>query len=232
MAMEKPQTDILLVANDIHKSYGSLEVLRGVNLELRKGEMVSLVGASGAGKSTLLQALGTLDDPDTGVIVFEGRDITALKEEEKAEFRNLELGFVFQFHHLLPEFDALENVCLPAFIAGKNREAAEKRGRELLDFLGLGDRTSHRPSELSGGEQQRVAVARALINHPKLLLADEPTGNLDSKNSENLYELFTQLKKEMGVGILITTHNETLAQAADRRLFMKDGLIMGAEKVG
>lgn len=225
MDQPNPEKDIILSAQGIVKSYGKLQVLKGVDIQLASGEMVSLVGASGAGKSTLLQILGTLDLPDGGKVFFRGKDISQLKDAEKANFRNRELGFVFQFHHLLPEFDALENVCLPGFIAQKPKEKITQRAKELLSFLGLGDRLHHRPAQLSGGEQQRVAIARALINEPSLILADEPTGNLDSKNSQHLYELFMQLTKEMGVGILITTHNEQLAESADRTLKMVDGIM-------
>lgn len=223
--MTSSEKQILLQARGIHKSYGQLKVLKGVDLMLEKGEIVTLVGASGAGKSTLLQILGTLDDPDQGEVVFENRQILNLRSSEKAVFRNRQLGFVFQFHHLLPEFNARENVALPAYIAGTDRETADRKAAELLDYIGLRDRATHKPGALSGGEQQRVAVARALINTPKLILADEPTGNLDSSNSENLYELFQRLARDLGIGFLITTHNENLAQRADRCLRMKDGLI-------
>lgn len=216
----------LLQARNIVKSYGQLQVLKGVDLSLAEGEIVTLVGASGAGKSTLLQILGTLDDPDRGEIEFGGQDVLKMRASAKAAFRNTQLGFVFQFHYLLPEFNALENIALPAYIAGQEKEAANKRASELLAYFGLSDRETHKPGQLSGGEQQRVAVARALVNSPRLILADEPTGNLDSVNSENLYQLFTQLAREMGIGFLITTHNENLAQAADRCLRMRDGQVL------
>jgi lipoprotein-releasing system ATP-binding protein len=216
----------MLQARGIQKHYGQLHVLKGVDLDLLPGELVTLVGASGAGKSTLLQILGTLDNPDAGEITFEGSSLRAMSERQKSDFRNQKLGFVFQFHHLLPEFNALENVALPAYIAGQDRKAADRRAQELLDYLGLAERASHRPNALSGGEQQRVAVARALINHPRFILADEPTGNLDSANSDRLYQLFVELARDLGVGFLITTHNEQLAQAAHRCLRMRDGLIL------
>lgn len=216
----------MLQANGIHKHYGQLHVLKGVDFSLSQGELVTLVGASGAGKSTLLQILGTLDNPDQGTVIFEGQSLSFLSERAKAAFRNEKVGFVFQFHHLLPEFNALENVALPAYIAGQDRRAADRRAAELLDYLGLKERATHRPSQLSGGEQQRVAVARALINNPRLILADEPTGNLDSANSARLYDLFVQLAAELGIGFLITTHNEELARAAHRCVRMVDGLIL------
>ena len=221
---------MLIEGRNINKSYGNLHVLKEVDIELNKGEVVSLVGSSGAGKSTLLQILGTLDLPDSGNVLFEGKDITRLTDKEKSLFRNRELGFVFQFHHLLPEFDALENVCIPAYIASKPIPGARARARELLGALNLGNRTTHRPSQLSGGEQQRVAIARALMNSPKIILADEPTGNLDSRNSEELYELIFKLAQETGVAFLIATHNEHLAGEADRIIKMKDGRIVSQEK--
>lgn len=222
----QPTAPVMLRATNIHKHFGQLHVLKGVDLDVHEGEIVSLVGASGAGKSTLLQILGTLDNPDQGEVSFENVAIHQLRESQKADFRNSRLGFVFQFHHLLPEFNAMENVALPAYIAGMDRSKANKRAAELLEYLGLTDRSGHRPSQLSGGEQQRVAVARALMNTPRLILADEPTGNLDSANSENLYGLFLKLAKELNVSFLITTHNYTLAQSADRCLQMKDGKIL------
>jgi lipoprotein-releasing system ATP-binding protein len=216
----------MLQARGIHKHYGQLHVLKGVDLDLQPGELVTLVGASGAGKSTLLQILGTLDDADAGEVSFDGSSLRAMNERQKSDFRNQKVGFVFQFHHLLPEFNALENVALPAYIAGQDRRAADRRAKELLDYLGLAERATHRPNALSGGEQQRVAVARALINNPRFILADEPTGNLDSANSDRLYALFVELARDLGVGFLITTHNEQLAQAAHRCLRMRDGLIL------
>ncbi len=225
-----PESVPLIKARGIQKWYGNLHVLKGVDLDLFPGEIVSLVGASGAGKSTLLQILGTLDAPSQGQVFFEGNPILTLKSSEKARFRNEKLGFVFQFHHLLPEFNAKENVALPSYISGKDKDSSDKRAMELLNYLGLGDRWNHKPGALSGGEQQRVAVARALINQPRLILADEPTGNLDSANSERLYDLFTQLAKDFQVAFLITTHNEALARAADRCLRMKDGIVVGEVK--
>jgi lipoprotein-releasing system ATP-binding protein len=216
----------MLKATGIKRSFGQLQVLKGVDLEVRSGEIVSLVGASGAGKSTLLQILGTLDEADAGEIWFEGEAVHKMNENKKSAFRNQKLGFVFQFHHLLPEFNAVENIALPSLIAGSDDRSAKKRAAELLDYMGLSERASHRPAQLSGGEQQRIAVARALMNKPRLILADEPTGNLDSSNSEKMYELFVQLAKELQVGFLITTHNAQLASAADRCLHMKDGLIL------
>lgn len=221
-----PPAGIMLEARGIQKHFGQLHVLQGVDLMVGRGEIVALVGASGAGKSTLLQILGTLDIPDTGQIWFDGIAIHSMRENQQATFRNEKLGFVFQFHHLLPEFNAVENIALPSLIAGMERNAAHTRAAELLDYMGLRERATHRPAQLSGGEQQRVAVARALMNKPQLILADEPTGNLDSANSERMYELFVQLAKDFQVGFLITTHNERLASAADRCLNMKDGRIL------
>ncbi len=219
-------TCAMIVAENIHKSYGSLEVLKGITLTIGQAEIVSIVGASGAGKTTLLHILGTLDRFDQGRVVIDGQDISNFNDRQLSEFRNRHIGFVFQFHHLLPEFSALENVCIPAFIAGKGRREAEGRGEELLDMLGLSDRMEHKPSELSGGEQQRVAVARALINNPVVVLADEPSGNLDSKSSGELHRLFFNLRDTMGQCFVIVTHNETLAAMADRRLSIRDGLIL------
>ena len=216
----------MLEAKDIHKYYGPLHVLKGVNLSLASGEVVALVGASGAGKSTLLQIVGTLDTADKGSVSFDGKLVSSMSGHEKAAFRNTALGFVFQFHHLLPEFNALENVAIPGYIKGTRKAQVDTRARDLLEQLGVGHRITHKPSELSGGEQQRVAVARALINQPRLILADEPTGNLDSQNSEMLFNLFFQLARDMGVAFLITTHNEQLAERAHRRLRMKDGIIL------
>lgn len=215
----------MLNASNIQKSYGAVEVLKGVSLSLVAGEVVALVGSSGAGKSTLLQILGTLDSADKGEIFFEGKNIRSLSSAQQAHFRNQKLGFIFQFHHLLPEFTALENVCMPALIANVAQHEAEKRAKELLQRLGLSHREGHKPSQLSGGEQQRVSVARALMNQPKLVLADEPTGNLDTTNSESLYQLFFELSKSMGVSFLIATHNEALAAISDRVLYIKDGLM-------
>ncbi|MBK6346350.1 MAG: ABC transporter ATP-binding protein [Bacteroidales bacterium] len=217
----------MIKATDITKSYGSLKVLKGITLEIAKSEIVSITGASGAGKSTLLHIMSTLDRADGGSILFEGIDTGRLNDRKLAEFRNRKVGFVFQFHHLLPEFTALENVCIPAFIAKTGKRQAEIRAMELLSFLNLTDRASHKPSELSGGEQQRVAVARALVNQPAVLMADEPSGNLDSANAKQLHRLFFDLRDRFNQTIVIVTHNEELAEMADRRLIMKDGLLQG-----
>jgi lipoprotein-releasing system ATP-binding protein len=216
----------MIVATDIHKSYGSLHVLKGISLEIKKGEIVSLVGASGAGKSTLLHILGTLDIPDKGNVTIDADEITKLKQRKLSRFRNLNIGFVFQQHHLLPEFSALENICMPALIGGASRTMAEKKANELLDFLRLNARAEHRPSELSGGEQQRVAVARALINQPKVVFADEPSGNLDTNSAQSLHQLFFDLRDKFQQTFVIVTHNEALAEMADRKLTMKDGKIV------
>jgi lipoprotein-releasing system ATP-binding protein len=213
----------MIQATGITKSYGNLQVLKGVDVEIGKGEVVSIVGASGAGKSTLLHILGTLDRPDSGTVKFEDRLITSMSPRQLAQFRNKHVGFIFQFHNLLPEFTALENVCIPAFIAGKNRMEVEARAAELLDFLGLGARAEHKPAQLSGGEQQRVAVARALMNNPAVILADEPSGNLDSKNARELHQLFFTLREKYNQTFVIVTHNDELAALADRALVMKDG---------
>ncbi|MEK6615842.1 MAG: ABC transporter ATP-binding protein [Bacteroidota bacterium] len=215
----------MINASNIHKRYTSLEVLKGVSLEVKKGEIVSIVGASGAGKTTLLQILGTLDRADGGTISINETNIHTLNERKLSDFRNKQIGFVFQFHHLLPEFTALENVCLPAFIAGKSKSESEAKANELLNFLGLSYRASHKPSELSGGEQQRVAVARALINNPSVILADEPSGNLDSATAKDLHKLFFTLREKFQQTFIIVTHNEELANMADRKLTMKDGMI-------
>ncbi|MFS8615446.1 MAG: ABC transporter ATP-binding protein [Solitalea sp.] len=217
---------ILLQANSIRKSYGDLAILKGIDLEVKKGEVVSITGASGAGKSTLLHIIGTLDKPDAGQVSINGMDVSRLGEKKLSTFRNRHIGFVFQFHHLLPEFTALENVCMPAFIAGKRVPEAEKEGKRLLDMLGLGGRAHHKPGELSGGEQQRVAVARALMNNPALVLTDEPSGNLDSKNSSELHQLFFDLRDELDQTFVIVTHNVELAAMADRQLVMQDGKIV------
>jgi lipoprotein-releasing system ATP-binding protein len=216
----------MLVAKGIIKSYGALQVLKGVDIEVRTGEIVSIVGSSGAGKSTLLHILGTLDYADAGTISMEGKRIDQLRGRSLSEFRNLHAGFVFQFHHLLPEFTALENVCIPGWIAGKDKPAVEQRARELLGWLGLSARTDNKPQALSGGEQQRVAVARALINQPSVVFADEPTGNLDSANANELHQLFFRLRDELGQTFLIVTHNEDLAAMSDRTLHMRDGKMM------
>lgn len=216
----------MLKAKGIYKSYGDLNVLKGVDISIQKGEIVSIAGSSGAGKSTLLHILGTLDTPDKGTIFLESNEITNYKGKALAAYRNKYIGFVFQFHHLLPEFTALENVCVPGWIAGTNSSKVRKRAKDLLSTLNLADRTEHKPSELSGGEQQRVAVARALMNAPRIIMADEPTGNLDSKNAKELHELFFELRKKYEQTFLIVTHNEELAAMSDRILHMKDGIII------
>jgi lipoprotein-releasing system ATP-binding protein len=215
----------MIVGKNIKKKYGTLDVLKGVDLHISEAEVVSIVGSSGAGKTTLLTILGTLDRPSSGEILFNDINITSLNDKKLAAFRNQHIGFVFQFHHLLPEFTALENVCIPAFINKVAKKEAELKANELLDLLGVKTRANHKPSELSGGEQQRVAVARALINNPKVIFADEPSGNLDSENAQNLHQLFFKLRDELTQTIVVVTHNETLANMADRKLVMKDGLI-------
>lgn len=216
----------MLTARDIHKYYGSLWVLKGVDVTIRKGEIVSIVGPSGSGKSTLLHILGTLDEPGKGTTSLQGRQINELKGRELAAFRNRHIGFVFQFHHLLPEFSALENVCIPGWIAGRKKKEVEERAATLLHTLGVGHRIDNKPNALSGGEQQRVAVARALINNPDIVFADEPTGNLDSANARELHQLFFELRQKFQQTFLIVTHNEELAQMSDRVLHMKDGRII------
>ena len=210
----------------IRKSFGSLEVLKGIDLHIDKGEVVSIVGPSGAGKTTLLQIMGTLDRPDSGSIVVDGVDISSLSQKRLSEFRNLHVGFVFQFHQLLPEFTAIENIMMPAFIAGKSPKEAKARALELLDFMGLADRAQHKPNELSGGEKQRVAVARALVNNPAVVLADEPSGSLDTVNKAELHQLFFDLRDKFGQTFVIVTHDEHLASITDRTIHMKDGNIM------
>jgi len=222
----------MIKASNIHKYYGELEVLKGVNLHIKKGEIVSIVGASGAGKTTLLQILGTLDvqsNKNDSTLLINNIETTYLNDKELAKFRNEHIGFIFQFHQLLPEFTALENVCLPAFIKKTPKPDAEKRAKELLDFLGLSHRINHKPAELSGGEQQRVAVARALINNPSIIFADEPSGNLDSESADNLHKLFFELREKFGQTFVIVTHNEELAEMADRKLTMVDGKIVDKE---
>jgi lipoprotein-releasing system ATP-binding protein len=216
----------MLTATDIHKSYGPLEVLKGVDISIEKGEIVSIAGSSGAGKSTLLHILGTLDLADKGEIVIDNVKVSNLHGKKLAAFRNEHIGFVFQFHHLLPEFSAVENICIPGWIAGKSNKTVEKRAHELLELLNLKDRGDHKPGQLSGGEQQRVAVARALINNPSVVMADEPTGNLDSANAKELHNLFIDLRNRFQQTFLIVTHNEELAQLSDRLLHMKDGRII------
>ncbi|MBW6482416.1 MAG: ABC transporter ATP-binding protein [Vicingaceae bacterium] len=216
----------MIKVEEVHKSYGDLEVLKGVNLEIKEGEIVSIVGSSGAGKSTLLQLIGTLDKPKSGQILINNTNTSVLKDAKLSLFRNKHIGFVFQFHHLLPEFTALENVCIPAYIQHIKKEEAEKRGIELLTSLGLQERMHHKPSELSGGEQQRVAVCRALMNKPAVILADEPSGNLDSTSAKELHQLFFDLRAKTNQTFVIVTHNEELANMADRKLVMKDGVIL------
>ncbi|RNI36650.1 ABC transporter ATP-binding protein [Hanamia caeni] len=216
----------MLIATDIHKTYGPLEVLKGVDIRIEKGEIISIAGSSGAGKSTLLHILGTLDLPDKGEIVIDNVNVSNLSGKKLAAFRNEHIGFVFQFHHLLPEFSAVENICIPAWIAGKRTKTVEKRAHELLELLNLKERGDHKPGQLSGGEQQRVAVARALINNPSVVMADEPTGNLDSANAKELHNLFIDLRNRFQQTFLIVTHNEELAQLSDRLLHMKDGRII------
>lgn len=219
----------MLKATNIHKAYGNLPVLKGVDVEIRPGEIVSIVGSSGAGKSTLLHIIGTLDTADEGLVELNGIRIDNLKGRKLAAFRNANMGFVFQFHHLLPEFTAVENVCIPGWIAGYKKKEVQKKAIELLERLGLSNRLNNKPQALSGGEQQRVAVARALINNPKIVLADEPTGNLDSANAKELHDLFFHLRKEFNQTFLIVTHNEELAKMSDRILHMKDGKIISWE---
>ena len=215
----------MIKAQNIKKSFGKLEVLKGINLEIPTGKIHSIVGASGAGKTTLLQILGTLSKPDSGEIFFNNKNISSFSEKEIATFRNREIGFVFQFHHLLPEFTALENVCIPAFIAKRSKAEAEKKALELLDYLGLTDRIEHKPSELSGGEKQRVAVARALVNNPSVVLADEPSGNLDSANRNELHELLFKLRDDFGQTFIIVTHDDNFAERSDKIIHIKDGII-------
>jgi len=216
----------MLKATDIKKSYGNLSILKGVNFEVQKGEIVSIIGPSGAGKSTLLHILGSLDKPDEGTVELKDTMISKLSGDLLSSFRNQNIGFVFQFHHLLPEFSAIENICIPAFIAKKSKKQAEARALELLDLFGLKDRVNHKPSQLSGGEQQRVAIARALVNNPSIILADEPSGNLDSENASSLHQLFVSLRDNFQQTFVIVTHNEHLAKTSDRVVTMKDGLIV------
>ena len=220
---------MMIEAKGIEKSFGTLKVLKGIDLQVEKSEVASIMGASGAGKSTLLQILGTLSTPDSGSLVIDGTDVTRLSRKEISRFRNLKLGFVFQFHHLLPEFTSLENVMIPALIAGKSEKTAKDEALKLLDTMGLAERTSHKPSELSGGEQQRVAIARALVNRPAVLFADEPSGNLDSVTKSEIHNLFFRLRDELGQTIVIVTHDPELAKMCDRTLFMKDGQFLSAE---
>ena len=210
---------------NITKSFGALQVLKGIDLHIAKGEVVSIVGPSGAGKTTLLQIIGTLDRPDSGSVCVDGIDTTTLSRKKLSDFRNRQLGFVFQFHQLLPEFTAIENIMIPAYIAGRSKKEAKNRAEELLDFMGLSDRARHKPNELSGGEKQRVAVARALVNNPKVILADEPSGSLDTKNKQELHQLFFDLRDQFGQTFVIVTHDEQLATLTDRTIHMRDGLL-------
>ena len=216
----------MIRVTDIHKSFGTLEVLKGVSLEVAAGEVVSIGGASGAGKTTLLQIIGTLSRPDSGRVEIDGRDVSALGDKALSQFRNERIGFVFQFHHLLAEFTAFENVCIPGLIGRRPRAEVERRAAELLDMMGLASRRDHKPGQLSGGEQQRVAIARALVNAPAVLLADEPSGNLDSHNRDEIHRLFFELREKLGQTVVIVTHDENLAAMADRKITMSDGTIL------
>ena len=216
----------MIKIQNITKSFGTLQVLKGISLEIDKGEVVSIVGPSGAGKTTLLQIIGTLDQPDSGSVIIDDIDVTRLRGKRLSAFRNQELGFVFQFHQLLPEFTAIENIMIPALIAGTSRKEARQRAEELLQFMGLADRAAHKPNELSGGERQRIAVARALINNPSVILADEPSGSLDSKNKQELHQLFFDLRDKFGQTFIIVTHDESLAAITDRTIHLKDGAIV------
>ena len=216
----------MIELKNVRKSYGSLEVLKGVNLKIEEGEVLSIMGASGAGKTTLLQILGTLDTADDGEVLYEGENTKSYKEKQLASFRNQNIGFIFQFHHLLPEFTALENICMPAWIAGSDKKVAEQKAMKLLKRLNLESKHNKKPGEMSGGEQQRVAVARALINDPKIILADEPSGNLDSANALSLHQLFMELKTEFNQTFVVVTHNKELSLISDRQLFMKDGVFV------
>ena len=216
----------MIKAQNIHKSFGEVKVLKGISLSVKRSEVVSIVGQSGAGKTTLLQILGTLSAMDSGSLIIDGKEVSKLKDNALSDFRNRHIGFVFQFHHLLPEFSALENVMLPALIAGRAKADAEQEAVKLLKMMNLAERTTHKPSALSGGEQQRVAIARALINHPSLLLADEPSGNLDSRNRDEIHALFFRLREELGQTTVIVTHDEGLASMADRKITMRDGKII------
>ena len=216
----------MIKVSNIHKSFGKVEVLKGVDLIINKSEVVSIVGASGAGKSTLLQIIGTLDKADSGSVMIDNQDINLLNQRKLAEFRNKRIGFVFQFHHLLPEFTALENICIPAFIAGTSKKDATNKALQLLEYMNLIDRKDHKPSMMSGGEQQRIAVARALINNPSVILADEPSGNLDSQSAKELHQLFFDLRNKTGQTFIIVTHNPQLAEMSDKTFTMKDGIMI------
>ena len=216
----------MIAIKNLHKSFGNLKVLKGISLTVKKGEIVSIVGPSGAGKTTLLQIIGTLSRPDSGSVTIDGTEVSKLNDNELSAFRNSRIGFVFQFHHLLPEFTAFENICIPGYIGGRDRREVEKKAQELIGMMGLGERRNHKPAELSGGEQQRVAIARALINSPAVILADEPSGNLDSKNRDEIHRLFLSLRDAFGQTIVIVTHDENLAAMADRKITMTDGLII------
>lgn len=220
----------MITISNIRKNFGSLEVLKGISLVINKGEVVSIVGPSGAGKTTLLQIIGTLDRPDDGSVVIDGQDITGLSRGKLADFRNRNIGFVFQFHQLLPEFSAVENVMIPALIAGKSRRQAKEKALSLLEMLGLSERVDHKPAQLSGGEKQRVAVARALVNDPAVVLADEPSGSLDSKNKSELHQLFFELRDRLGQTFVIVTHDESLAELTDRTIYMRDGMIVSGHE--
>ena len=220
---------MMIEIHNIKKSFGSLEVLKGIDMKIDKGEIVSIVGPSGAGKTTLLQIIGTLDKPDSGNVLIDGVDVTHLSQKKLSSFRNQHIGFVFQFHQLLPEFTALENIMIPAYIAGVSNKEAKQKAEELLQFMNLSERAGHKPNELSGGEKQRVAVARALINNPDVILADEPSGSLDSKNKEELHQLFFDLRNQFGQTFVIVTHDEQLARITDRTIHMRDGIILPEE---